>query len=70
MLVESLHCQMLFAGAQHLIVAVLTEAGCGKWEVCRPLARPKFCVFLHAVGGIIPTEVDRDHFFSEINLQE
>jgi hypothetical protein len=25
---------------------------------------------LHAVGGVVPTKVDRDHFFSEIKLQE
>ena len=25
---------------------------------------------LHAVSRIITTEVDRDHFFSEVNVQE
>jgi hypothetical protein len=61
---------MLLDGLGNLIAAVLAEAGFGKREVCGPLTRQKFCVFLHAVGGIVPTEVDRDHFFSEIKLQE
>ena len=52
------------------LVEVLKEAGGGKREVCGPLAGPKFFVLLHAVGGIVPTEVDGHHFFSEINVQE
>lgn len=71
MFVATLHCQTLFDGLSNLIAAVLAEAECGRREVCGPLARQKFCVFfLHPVGGIVPTEVDRDHFFSEIKLQE
>jgi len=70
MFVATLHCQTLFDGLSELIAEVLAEAECGKRDVCGPLARQKFCVFLHAVGGIVPTEVDRDHFFSEIKLQE